>query len=80
LNISIGKQLAGKVIPKERVLRYSYDLKGKKSEHYKVLVSEGLTVNLNNFIYNLTVDFVKNLSVEHIGKIEINNNRPFRIK
>ncbi len=41
-----------------------------------VLVSEGLTVNLNNFVYNLTVDFVKNLSVEHIGKIGINNNRP----
>jgi hypothetical protein len=69
LNISIGRQLAGKFIPKEGVVRYSYGLQGKKSEHYEVLVSEGLTVNLSNFVYNLTVNFVKNLSVEHIGKI-----------
>jgi hypothetical protein len=45
--------LGGKVIPKDGYLRYSYAKKGLKTERYEVLVSEGLTVDLSNFVFDL---------------------------
>ncbi len=74
--------MAAKIIPKDEYLWYSYAKIDLKTEQYEVFVSEGLTVDFSNFVFDLPIRSVmeRHSTLELVGQSILNNPSAARIE